>query len=270
MAVDPPASTRQLLRKGVVSTPRVDYASLADSYDKGRGLSPAEEALWQDLFERYLDLNADSHVLDVGCGTGRFSVLMARQAQCAAVGLDPSSSMLAKAFAKCACHVDWVLARAEAMPLPDAMFDACLASQVVHHFQDKDQAFAEMYRVLRPGGRLGIRYSSHAQLRTILDYSFFPSALAIDLARLPDVHVLKGLMQATGFAVVEEHVVCQQLFESGKDYLEMVRSRYSSVLSLIAEEEHQKGLREIAAYLQCHEFREQDRYAEITFIVGVK
>jgi ubiquinone/menaquinone biosynthesis C-methylase UbiE len=253
-----------------MSTLRVNYSDLADRYDKGRTLSQTKEILWLNLFRQHLGLDTTLRVLDIGCGTGRFSMLIARQFRCAVVGLDPSPSMLAKAKAKCPDEIEWVLARAEAIPFSDGGFDACLASQVIHHFQDRHQAFVEMYRVLRPGGRFGIRYSSHAQLQTILDYRFFPSALLIDLERVPDIQMVRDLVQTVGFDKMEEHVVRQQLFESADDYLEKVRSKYASVLSLIPEEEYQKGLEEATAYLKGHELEIRDKYAEITFLVGIK
>ena len=127
-----------------------------------------------------------------------------------------------------------------------------------------------MYRVLAREGRLGIRYSSHAQLETILDYRFFPSALQIDLKRLPDIEALKDLMQTSGFCLVTEQVVRQQLFESAEDYLVKLRSKYASVLSLISQEEYQRGLEEAEAYFEKRQLGEDDKYASITFLVSVK
>ncbi|MBN1979332.1 MAG: methyltransferase domain-containing protein [Anaerolineae bacterium] len=250
--------------------PQVDYAGFAETFDKTRSLAEAKQILWRRLFEKHLGLNAASRLLDVGCGTGRFSTLIAQQFKCAVVGIDPSASMLAKAKAKCYNGVEWTIGRAEAMPFADGVFDACLASQVIHHFQDQRRAFAEMYRVLAWEGRLGIRHSSHAQLETILDYRFFPSALQIDLERLPDIGVLKDLMHTCGFRLVTEHVVCQQLFESADDYLAKLRSKYASVLSLISKEEYQKGLNEAEAYFETQQLHKDDKYACITFLVGAK
>lgn len=253
-----------------MSTLKVDYGSLANTYNKGRTLSEANEILWLNLFKQHLEPETTSRVLDIGCGTGRFSVLIARQFRCAVVGIDPSPTMLAKAKAKCPNEIEWLLARAEAMPFSDSAFDVCIASQVIHHFQDKHQACVEMYRLLRCGGRLGIRYSSHAQLQTILDYRFFPSALLIDLQRVPDIQAVIDLMRTVGFNVVKEHVVRQQLFESADDYLRKLRNKYASVLSLISEEEYRKGLEEATVYLKERELEARDKYAEITFLVAIK
>ena len=251
--------------------PQVDYdGRQVRGFDQGRSLSPSKKTRWVELFEQCLDLGAKSRFLDVGCGTGRFSLLAARQFQCTVVGVDPSSSMLAKARAKCYNGNKWLLGQAETLPFPGESFDACLASQVVHHFWDKRQAFAEMYRVLRRGGRLGVRYSSHAQLETILDYRFFPSALQIDRERMLDTDVMKGMMETVGFGILNEQAVCQELFESADDYLGKIRSRYASALWLIPEEEYQSGLEEATAYFGENRFSADDRYAYLTFLTGIK
>lgn len=252
-----------------VSTYQVPYDDFADRFDRGRGLSIAKQILWAGLFEKHLGLYRASRVLDVGCGTGRFSILIAKRFQCSVMGIDPSLSMLIKARAKCPKGVEWLRGKGEAMPFGEGTFDVCLASQVVQHFQDKPQAFAEICRVLRPGGRVGIRISSHAQLQTILDYRFFPSALQIERDRLPDIQAVRDMLLAAGFGRMEEHVVRQPLFESTDDYLDKLRNRYASVLFLIPEEEYQRGLEVATEYLRKCESAD-DRYAEITFLVGIK
>jgi ubiquinone/menaquinone biosynthesis C-methylase UbiE len=178
---------------------QVSYEDLADPFDRGRTLSKAKEALWLNLFEKHLGLCRISRVLDVGCGTGRFSRLIAKQFGCFVVGIDPSVSMQAKAKAKCLQRTEWLRGRGEAMPFSEGVFDVCLASQVIQHFQNKRQALAEIHRVLGLGGKVGIRLSSHAQLQTILDYRFFPSGLQVERDRLPDVHIVRDMLRVAGF-----------------------------------------------------------------------
>jgi ubiquinone/menaquinone biosynthesis C-methylase UbiE len=178
--------------------------------------------------------------------------------------------MLAKARIKYPAEISWMLGRAETLPFEDGAFDACLASQVVHHLHDKRQAFTEMSRVLRPSGRIGVRSSSHAQLETILDYRFFPSAIQIERERLPDISVIKSLMLGVGFSSVAEQSIRQELFNSTDDYLEKLQNRYASVLTLISDEEYQAGLAKATAYLKNGDLKSRDRFAEITFLVGIK
>ena len=249
---------------------QVDYADLAPTYDKCRALPEDKAEYWAHLLGQHLALSVGSRVLDVGCGTGRFATVLAGHLGCPVTGIDPSPAMLAVASTKPVEHLTWVQARAEAIPFADGAFDACLASQVIHHFADRRQAFAEMHRVLRPAGRLAIRFSTHDQLRDFLDYRFFPSALAIDLARSPDEPDVRELVQAAGFGTLQAYPIRQAFCESAADYLEKLRLRYSSVLTLIPEEEYQQRLAEAAAYLLQHGLEEEECSAEMTLLVAVK
>ncbi len=245
----------------------VDYSKLAMTYDRCRSLSPGKAYFWAKVFQQYLGLNDSLCVLDVGCGTGRFSALIASFCGCQVIGLDPSAEMLATAKRKLADKAQWMLARAENIPLADGTVDVCLASQVIHHFIDKRQAFAEIHRVLRPGGRLAIRYSTHEQLSHFIDYRFFPSALEIDKARSPDRPEVLRLAQENGLEVIAERPITQPFFERVEDYLDKLRNRYSSVLTLISEEEYQRGLEAATRALQGDEFEPYEKRAELTLLV---
>ncbi len=249
---------------------RINYDQVAEHFDQGRMLLESNAQLWAGVFGEHLRLKQDSYVLDIGCGTGRFAVTIVQYHACQVVGVDPSPGMLERARGKCPNQARWLLGRAEAVPFADGTFDACLASQVVHHFENKQQALCELYRVLRPGGRLGIRYSSHAQLSTFLDYRFFPSALSIDLARVPDLPVLREMLRNAGFDRIEEHIVYQQFFTSASDYIHKLQHQYASVLRLIPREEYLQGLERASRFLSDHELRPEDQYADISFIVGIK
>jgi SAM-dependent methyltransferase len=70
-------------------------------------------------------------------------------------GVDPNPDMLAVARAKDA-PVDWRDGAAEALPFPDAAFDAVISQFGMMFFADRPRAVREMLRVLRPGGRLAV------------------------------------------------------------------------------------------------------------------
>ncbi len=106
------------------------------------------------LFIRHARLEPGQRALELGCGTG---VFLERAARSGAEirGLDLSEDLLAKAGARLATCLNVALdqGNAEAMPYPDAHFDAVYGSSVLHHL-DLDQALRESYRVLKPGGRV--------------------------------------------------------------------------------------------------------------------
>ncbi len=110
--------------------------------------------------ERVLDalaLRAGEHVADLGCGPGLLALQMAEQVgprgeiQC----VDVSPSMIELARRRCAA-ASWVQVRGgdvSALPYPDASFDAAVCTQVYEYVPTIDRALAELYRVLKPGGR---------------------------------------------------------------------------------------------------------------------
>ncbi|MBI3122039.1 MAG: methyltransferase domain-containing protein [candidate division NC10 bacterium] len=99
-------------------------------------------------------------VLDLGCGAGLDALLAAQLVGPAGrvAGIDLSPEMLAVAEAGRAeagfPQVEFREASAEALPFPDASFDAALSNGVLNLIPDKPAALREIFRVLRPGGRL--------------------------------------------------------------------------------------------------------------------
>ena len=97
-------------------------------------------------------------VLDVGCGTGYFTMRLAVAAMPggAVTGIDPSESMVEYGRARAAADIAFEVATAQELPFGDGTFDVVASSMTIHHIPvgARPAALAEMYRVLRPGGRL--------------------------------------------------------------------------------------------------------------------
>ena len=93
-----------------------------------------------------------ARILDVACGTGCFAAeVVARGAT--AVAVDFSAAMVAQGR-RLHPRIEFEVADAEALPLPDAAFDAVGINFGVHHFPFPVRALKECLRTLRPGGRL--------------------------------------------------------------------------------------------------------------------
>ncbi len=98
-------------------------------------------------------------VLDIGCGTGALTIAARRQVGSAGVvcGVDPSPEMVTRArrkAAKAGIDVRFETATVQALPFPDATFDAVLSSLMLHHLSEdgRRQGIGEVRRVLKPGG----------------------------------------------------------------------------------------------------------------------
>jgi arsenite methyltransferase len=99
-------------------------------------------------------------VLDIGCGAGTDLLLAARRVGPGgrAIGIDMTEAMLDRALASAAAaglrNVEVHRADATALSLPDASVDVVISNGVLNLVPEKEKAFAEILRVLRPGGRL--------------------------------------------------------------------------------------------------------------------
>ncbi len=130
---------------------------------------PTEADAYQDFFVPALflewgprmvaaaGLRPGQRVLDLACGTGVLAraAAIAVQPGGSVVGLDPNAAMLAVA-ARLSPELEWREGRAESLQFPDASFDAVVSQFGLMFFGDRTAALRELWRVLRPGGRLAI------------------------------------------------------------------------------------------------------------------
>ncbi len=112
---------------------------------------------WGPRLAEAAQVRGGGRVLDVACGTG-----VAARAAAAVVGptghvagLDLKPGMLAVAR-ELAPEIEWREGSADALPFPDASFDAVVSQFGLMFFPDRPRALREMWRVLRPGGRMAV------------------------------------------------------------------------------------------------------------------
>jgi ArsR family transcriptional regulator len=99
---------------------------------------------------------AGAQVADLGCGTGFLAVWLAGRGA-SVVAVDHSERMLAAARSRAAgAEIVFRQGELDALPLGDGEVDAAFSNLVWHHLPDHDAAAREVYRILRPGGRVVI------------------------------------------------------------------------------------------------------------------
>ena len=124
----------------------LSFGSQAAAYERGRPSYPPEAIDW---------LLADNarDVLDLGAGTGKLTTRLVERGL-SVIAVDPIAEML-EVLRGALPDTPALLGTAEHIPLPDNAVDAVLVAQAWHWF-DPERAVAEVARVLRPGGRLGL------------------------------------------------------------------------------------------------------------------
>ena len=106
-------------------------------------------------------LAAGEDVLDLGSGAGTDSLVAAQMVgpEGSVTGVDMTPEMITKARAgadELGVAVEFVESEAERLPFADESYDVVISNGVIDLIPDKDAVFAELFRVLRPGGRLQV------------------------------------------------------------------------------------------------------------------
>lgn len=155
----------------------VNSESDHDPRDPSRDLWEDHAAWWIDGFtdgadpeyeEQILplaaaELEGAESVLDIGCGDGQISrMLAARGAR--VTGIDPTWNQISVAHER-GGGPSYLRSTADQLPFPDASFDATVACLVFEHIDAVDAAIAEVARVTRPGGRFCF-FLNHPLLQT--------------------------------------------------------------------------------------------------------
>lgn len=137
-----------------------DPTSFVRRMDQARYGRESEPSQYQTVAE-LLDVNEGQEILDVGCGTGGAVHVFGSRVGGAGrvVGLDISKTMIDEARRRTAglsLPIEFRQGDAHRLPFPDNSFDRCFALRLLEIIDDPVAVLIEMYRVLRPGGRLYI------------------------------------------------------------------------------------------------------------------
>jgi len=250
---------------------KADYSRIADSYDDARVLGETNLQWWLDAVAEHIGDRSDIDLLDLGCGTGRFAIPFACRLGYRVTGADGSAEMLAKARCKeGADDVEWHEQDASCPSYPDGRFDVVFMSHLLHHLDNPFCAITEGYRVLRPEGIIMNRYGALEHLGDSPEQRFFPGVREIDEARTPTTSQIEQWFAAAGFTAVESQSVKQRTFATPAERMETIEKKGISVLTLINEDDFERGLAAARDYLADHPDDERFTHDTLTLTVGRK
>jgi SAM-dependent methyltransferase len=155
-------------------------------------------------FADQLDIASGLHLLDIGSGLGGASRYFALERGCQVTGIDITAEFVdtAQALAqrlKLAGRVSYRLGSALAMPFAPQSFDGAYMLHVGMNIDDKARLFAEVRRVLKPGGVFGIydvMREAHGELRFPV-----PWASTADMSFVETVETYRRILEGAGFAI---------------------------------------------------------------------
>lgn len=225
---------------------KYDATDIPELYNKARRLPEETITLWLNRIAYYTGDRPLKFIVDLGCGTGRFSMPLHDCFKSIVFGIDPSRKMLNKATDT--EGVALIQACAEQVPLTNHAVDMVFCSQVFHHLRDEHAALDEIRRTLTPDGIFCIRNSTVENLDSILHLKFFPRAYKDDHTLLPKRHEVLTLIPQHGF-VLKGHEIVHQLFaHSRHELIDKIRMRGLSDLAIIPDREFTEGLTALETY----------------------
>ena len=227
-------------------------ADLARAYaDVRSDLSPDIRTVWGDAFRSAVPPAPLRRLLDLGCGTGRFTALLADVFGTTTIGVDGSPAMLRERVAAPSAPTVFASADATALPFRAGVFDAALLSMVYHLLSTAGVAGAaatELHRVVQPHGWVLLRTPSLEIIDGISWLPFVPGARALDETRLPPRRQIVTTFEGAGFTTHAHRQIEQQFAPSPLDALEAVRRRPYSTLRLLPDAAFEEGLSRYEAH----------------------
>jgi ubiquinone/menaquinone biosynthesis C-methylase UbiE len=217
-----------------------DQTAIAAAYDAARGYRPEVLRHWLDLIAAHVPAFPPL-IIDLGCGTGRFTHPLAERFRTRVIGIDPSKRMLDGARKKPGNDcVEFQQAPAEEIPLNDACADVVFLSMVLHHLKDRTRAAKECRRVLREGGRVCIRNSTRDS--TYPHHRFFPGILPMIENELPSRDEVVAMFEDCGLCLIAYQRVSHLLATGWSDLADKLAMRADSFLARLPDVEFELGM----------------------------
>jgi len=229
-----------------------DSTDIPSGYDRGRDHGPDFLQLWMNFVASCAGKQRLNTILDLGCGTGRFSESLAAHFDAEVVGIDPSEKMLDQARRKLRDHrVRYQLGCGEEIPLANESVDLIFMSMCFHHFKDPMLAARECRRVLRDEAVAVLRTGIRERIPSYPYVEFFPESYPILEDCLPTVAFVREVFESAGFCTVSSDVLIQKIAPDYATYTEKLLAGADSVLAQLSPEDFKAGIEAMRAHATC-------------------
>ncbi len=223
------------------------YKGLADDYD--RFLYYSEDfvrALTAKMIQM-LRLNESDKFVDLGCGTGMYSLAILEQLTFKhdILDVDPYPEMLAKIPSN--APIKRLATAALAFSKRPESYDKILIKEAIHHIPEREELFQNLYQRLNAGGILLL-----VHVPPKVQYPLFSKALERCEQWHADPDELEEQLRAAGFAVERSALDYPHAIPK-EQYFKMVEGCYMSALSSVDPEDIRQGLAEMAEKYQCQD-----------------
>ena len=237
-----------------------DQSDIHASYNSARALPDDTVRLWMTEIAAAIDdrtaaeKRATGHatisrIVDLGCGTGRFSSPLRRTFGAEVIGIDPSGNMLGVARETVIDpDITFAVGTAEAIPV-DPGISLLFMSMCFHYFKDRmDQVLPEFDRVVEPGGWVVIRNTTKEEIDLLPMFDFFPEARATSVERMPSESEIVDALTPT-FELVRHKRVVQRYAVDGAEYVDKIGQRGLSSLKMLSDDAFQSGMTRLRAHV---------------------
>jgi SAM-dependent methyltransferase len=172
------------------------YDAIGRTYDTTRRADPSLTR----CLTRHLNFARGARYLDIGCGTGNYTVAL-QQMGARMHGLELTSTMLAKARLK-SDRVRWIQGNAESLPFCDRCFDGATGTFTLHHMKHPEHAIEEVFRVIEHG-RFVIFTADLPQSSGYWLNEYFPAGMAAMHKQMPPAADIVRHLERAGFTAIE-------------------------------------------------------------------
>lgn len=223
------------------------YESIGKGYNSTRKADP----YLTNRLLYHLNPKSDGRYLDIGCGTGNYTIALAEKGV-NILGVEPSEKMLLEAKNRNR-RIEWLKGSAEKIPCENDFFNGIIATLTLHHWTDLQKSFVELNRVLANNGKIVIFTSTPEQMKGYWLNHYFPKMLQSSMEQMPSILDIQTTIPHTELEITsyEKYFVQDDLQDCflyvGKNnplryFDENIRKGISSFASLANLDEVHRGL----------------------------